>query len=145
MIGAGVRAVIQCPASARAGVAARGDLFFVERAPHAELFARCSLVVHHGGVGTPQSALRAGRASVVVPHAADQFYWGDLLYARGGGARPLLRTRLAARPLAARIRWALDRPQLTARAAELSAALAREDGAAATVDALERLAAGDRS
>lgn len=142
---AGVRAVIQCPASARGGLAARDDLFFVERAPHVDLFARCSLVVHHGGVGTTWSALRAGRASVVVPHAADQFYWADLLHARGVGARPLRRTRLAARPLAARIRWALDRPELTARAGELSAALAREDGAAATVDALERLAAGDRS
>ncbi|MFO0605101.1 MAG: glycosyltransferase [Polyangiales bacterium] len=139
---AGERVLIQCARHVAEGVDPRDDVFFVEHAPHGALFPRCSLVVHHGGAGTTQSALLAGRASVVVPHAADQFYWGDALYARGVAAKPLRRTRLDARFLAARIRWALDRPALTARAGELGAALAREDGPARTAVAIEELAAG---
>jgi sterol 3beta-glucosyltransferase/vancomycin aglycone glucosyltransferase len=142
---AGERVLIQCARHVAEGVDPRDDVCFVEHAPHGALFPRCSLVVHHGGAGTTQSALLAGRASVVVPHAADQFYWGDALYARGVAATPLLRTRLDARTLAARIRWALDRPALTARAGELGAALAREDGPARTAAAIEDLADGRAS
>jgi UDP:flavonoid glycosyltransferase YjiC (YdhE family) len=138
---AGVRVVVQCARPIAEGIDPGDDVFFIERAPHGALFPRCSLIVHHGGAGTTQSALRAGRASVVVPHAADQFYWGDALYARGVAAKPLLRTRLDAKALAARIRWALDRPALTARAEELARDIAREDGLAQTVAAIEALGA----
>jgi UDP:flavonoid glycosyltransferase YjiC (YdhE family) len=138
---AGVRVLIQCARHISEGVDGGDDVFFIERAPHGALFPRCSLIVHHGGAGTTQSAVRAGRASVVIPHAADQFYWGDALYARGVAAKPLLRTRLNAKALAARIRWALDRPALTARAEELARDIAREDGLAQTVAAIEALGA----
>lgn len=136
----GVRALIQCSRAVSEGLDAGADVHFVEHAPHAALFPRCSLVVHHGGAGTTQSALLAGRASVVVPHAADQFYWADALYARGVAAKPLLRKRLDAKALTDRIRFVLDRPELTARAGEVGRAIAAEDGTAKTVDAIEAMA-----
>src|SRR5271165_450159 len=51
--------------------------------PHAWLFPRTSLVIHHGGAGTTHSAARAGAASVVVPFAGDQFFWADRLRQAG--------------------------------------------------------------
>jgi UDP:flavonoid glycosyltransferase YjiC (YdhE family) len=43
-----------------------------EYAPHGALFARAAAVVHHGGIGTTQEALRAGCPELVVPHGFDQ-------------------------------------------------------------------------
>ena len=43
-------------------------------ASHQWLFPRCSCVVHHGGLGTTQAALRAGVPSVITPVFGDQFH-----------------------------------------------------------------------
>lgn len=136
------RGIVQAPASVIARAPRQADLCYIERAPHAQLFPRCSLIVHHGGAGTTQSAILAGRASVIVPHAADQFYWGDLLHARGVAARPLKRTKLAAPPLAARIRQVLDDPSVTARAGQLAESLRAERGADRAAELIEGALSG---
>jgi sterol 3beta-glucosyltransferase len=51
--------------------------------PHDWLFPRTSLIIHHGGSGTTHSAARAGVPSVVLPFAADQFFWAEQLRQRG--------------------------------------------------------------
>lgn len=135
------RGVIQAPAAISAQAPQRDDICYIERAPHDRLFPRCAAIVHHGGAGTTQSALLSGRGSIVVPHAADQFYFGDLLRARGVASRPLRRTGLAAGPLARRIRAVLDDGSITRRAEALAAALRAEDGCAATAAQIEAAAA----
>jgi UDP:flavonoid glycosyltransferase YjiC (YdhE family) len=42
-------------------------------------------VIHHGGLGTTVGALRAGRASVVVPQAFDQSFSAALVERAGVG------------------------------------------------------------
>lgn len=44
----------------------------VDYAPHAALFPRAAVIVHHGGVGTSAEALLAGKPMLVVPHGFDQ-------------------------------------------------------------------------
>jgi UDP:flavonoid glycosyltransferase YjiC (YdhE family) len=44
----------------------------VDRAPHQLLFPRAAAIVHQGGAGTLAQALRAGKPTLVVPHAHDQ-------------------------------------------------------------------------
>jgi vancomycin aglycone glucosyltransferase len=51
------------------------DCLSIGEVNHEKLFARVAAVVHHGGAGTTTSAMRAGRAQVIVPHLYDQFYW----------------------------------------------------------------------
>ncbi len=46
-------------------------------APHDWLFPRMAAVIHHGGAGTTAAGLAAGLPTVVVPHMADQPYWGQ--------------------------------------------------------------------
>jgi len=140
---AGARGVIQAPAAVTARAPRSDRICYLERAPHAQLFPRCSAIVHHGGAGTMQSAVLSGRGSVVVPHAADQFYWADLLYARGVAAKPLRRRMLAARPLAHRIRAVLDDPAIATRAGALAAALRGEAGAERAAELIERTALAD--
>jgi rhamnosyltransferase subunit B len=52
-------------------------------APHAPVFAKANLVVHHAGMGTLAEVLRAGKVSLVLPLANDQFDNGVRLRRRG--------------------------------------------------------------
>jgi UDP:flavonoid glycosyltransferase YjiC (YdhE family) len=45
----------------------------VDYAPHAAVFPRAAAIVHQGGIGTTAQALRAGKPTVIVPFAHDQF------------------------------------------------------------------------
>jgi UDP:flavonoid glycosyltransferase YjiC (YdhE family) len=67
----------------------------IDGAPHGHLVPRLSVVVHHGGGGTTAAALRAGVPQVVVPHIADQPYWGRRVQALGVGAAPIARKDLS--------------------------------------------------
>jgi sterol 3beta-glucosyltransferase/vancomycin aglycone glucosyltransferase len=93
---AGVRAIIQVPGIDET----EGDCLIVSRSPYASVFPRCALVVHHGGAGTTQTALKAGVPALVVAHIADQFFWGAHLAKLGVAAPPLKRRGLTAKTLA---------------------------------------------
>ncbi|HET8697793.1 MAG TPA: glycosyltransferase, partial [Gammaproteobacteria bacterium] len=69
----------------RAPANARGSRW-LPFAPHAPVFERVPLVVHHGGMGTLAAVLRAGKPSVVLPLANDQFDNGVRLRGRGVAA-----------------------------------------------------------
>jgi vancomycin aglycone glucosyltransferase len=86
---------------------------------HAHLFPRVAAVVHHGGAGTTTTAARCGVPQVVVPHAADQFYWGRRVEALGLGPPPLPRKHLTAHALAETLEATLDDEWLRSRAAEV--------------------------
>jgi sterol 3beta-glucosyltransferase len=40
--------------------------------PFSTLVGLCRLVIHHGGAGVTDAAIRAGLPSIVIPHFADQ-------------------------------------------------------------------------
>lgn len=56
------------------------DVKFIEYAPFLKLFPRMAAVVHHGGAGTVHAAARSGVPQVIIPHTADQYYWGERIY-----------------------------------------------------------------
>jgi UDP:flavonoid glycosyltransferase YjiC (YdhE family) len=93
----------------------------IDAASHARLFPRMAAIVHHGGAGTTAAAARAGRPQLIVPHMADQFFFGNLVHELGIGVAPIRRTRLRAAGLAQRLRTLLDDTALQARAAKLGA------------------------
>jgi sterol 3beta-glucosyltransferase len=134
----GARGIIQAPEALVSGLASDETAHFIARAPHAKLFPLCSLVVHHGGAGTTQSAVSAGRPSVVVPHAADQFFWGDRLHALGLAAKPLKRTSLTEGALGKRLSQALSDPGMRTRAEEVAKGIRLEDGPARAAELIEQ-------
>ena len=103
-------------------------VFVAGSAPHARLFPRVALAVHHGGAGTTAAVARAGVPQIVVPHIADQHYWGRQVFERGLGSRPIARCALTAAKLARAIRDVLSRPEIADRAREIKAGLDRTDG-----------------
>ncbi|MDN7556750.1 glycosyltransferase [Burkholderia orbicola] len=105
--------------------------------PHDWLFPRVAMAVHHGGSGTTHSAARAGIASVVVPFAGDQFFWANRLQRLGVAAAPVAGRRMDAVALARAIAFA-EQGETKARATELGARLAQENGLKQAVSAIER-------
>jgi UDP:flavonoid glycosyltransferase YjiC (YdhE family) len=97
--------------------------------PHALLFPRVALAVHHGGAGTSARAARAGIPQVILPHVLDQFPWSARIAERGLGPPPLLKQRPRTGSLVARIREALENTTMRERAAKLGRELAGRDGA----------------
>ncbi|MEO8482408.1 MAG: glycosyltransferase [Acidobacteriota bacterium] len=103
------------------------DVFVADFAPHAPLFARASVVVHHGGVGTTAQALRAGKPMLVVPHAHDQ---PDNAFRvrRLGVARVIDATRYRAGSVASQLRQLTQHGSYRARAADVHRVVAAERG-----------------
>lgn len=119
------------------------NVLCVGEEPHDELFRHVRAVVHHGGAGTTSAAVRAGVASVVVPHFADQFYWGSRLHALGVAARPVARRSVSGEGLARLIADALD-PAMGRRAELLAERVRGEDGCGRAVRQVERWVSGAR-
>jgi len=108
--------------------------------PHDWLFPRTSIVVHHGGSGTTHSAARAGVPSVVLPFAADQFFWAERL--RGLGIAPVTASvgRLTPAGLSRAIA-AARAPEMRERASTVGARMRTEDGLRMAVDKVHALLA----
>ena len=115
----GCRALISGGWAGLGAVPLPSDVMRVDTVDHNRLFERVSVVVHHGGAGTTASAARAGAPQIVVPHGADQYYWGARVHQLGLGPRPIPRARLDARRLEVALRGTLDAEITSIRAGEL--------------------------
>lgn len=129
----GVHALVQV---AGADTSGHPHLLAVTQEPHDELFGRVRAVVHHGGAGTTGAAVRAGTPSVVVPHFADQFYWGRRLHVLGVAPRPVPRAMASTRWLEGALEEALSAP-LRHRAVDLARRVEGEDGCGLAVRQVE--------
>ena len=106
-------------------------------APHGWLFPQMAAVVHHGGAGTTAAGLRAGVPSILVPHFADQPFWGQRVAALGVGPKPIMRHRLTAHKLAGGIDTAVSHQTMRQKAAELGLKIQAEDGLNRAVKLIE--------
>ncbi|WGW13766.1 glycosyltransferase [Saxibacter everestensis] len=132
---AGVRAVLQ-------GVqgASGPDAISIGSVPHEWLFPQTAAVVHHAGAGTAAAGLRAGVPTVSLPIYTDQPFWAARITSLGAGPRPVPYKELTTERLAAAITQATTTPAYAARARQLAAKLATEDGTAPVVTALRTAA-----
>lgn len=119
------------------------NFFVVGDTPHSWLFPRVSVVMHHGGSGTTHSAASAGVPSVVVPFAADQFFWADRLRRLGVAARAVSAGRVRAAALARGIAFAQS-AEARFRATALGVRMARENGLEKAVSVIEALTSRSR-
>ncbi len=133
----GRRLILQQPAGA--SPPATDDVHFVVGAPHARVFGRCAAIIHHGGAGTTQTAIRAGVPSVIVPHLADQFFWAAATERMGLGYPAPARRKVTVKTLAAAISRALQMGN--ERVQDLAASLHAEDGVGEASAIIEAVAA----
>ncbi len=100
------------------------------------LFPRVAAVIHHGGVGTTASALRAGVPSVGIPGFYDQPFWSRRVASLGVGPAPIPRRRLTAARLEAAVVEMTRGQGMWTRAQRLGAAIRGEQGVACAVGRL---------
>jgi sterol 3beta-glucosyltransferase len=141
----GRRAVLQSGWAGMGAPQLPASIYLLGAAPHRWLFPRMSAVVHHGGAGTTAESLRAGVPAVIVPHLADQPFWGARIAALGVGPRPIPRDKLTAENLSAAIRQAVEDPNMSQRAADLGAMIRAEDGISAAISIIEAYLSGESS
>ncbi|MFD8803003.1 glycosyltransferase [Streptomyces atroolivaceus] len=115
------------------------DILTVKDVPYAWLLPRVRAVVHAGGPGTYNDALRAGIPQVVCPFETNQRMWGEHLNRLGVAPPPVMQRDLTPEGLAADIRRAVTDPGITAAAARFGALLGAEDGLGAAVRVLEKV------
>ncbi len=106
--------------------------------PHALLFPRTAVVVHHGGSGTTAQALRAGVPQVVLPLLLDQFHHAHRLHLAGLAPKPVPMERVMAAQLSDAVEAALRLPAPPRRA--MQERLRDSDAGADIVKRVEALA-----
>jgi sterol 3beta-glucosyltransferase len=106
----------------------------VDPIPHDWLFPKCAAVVHHGGVGTTHSALRAGVPSIVIPFFGDQPFWGRRIDALGAGPSPIRQTKLTVTNLTKAIQVAVETGDIQKRASGLGERLRSENGVSRAIE-----------
>lgn len=115
------------------------NIYMVDDVPHHWLFERVSMVVHHGGAGTTGAGIRAGIPSVLVPHFADQFFWGRQVRRLGVGTQPIPAQKLTSTSLMNAIQACLGSTSMQECARQLGEKIRREDGLKQTQILLERM------
>jgi UDP:flavonoid glycosyltransferase YjiC (YdhE family) len=115
------------------------EVFVLESAPHTWLLPQMSAVVHHGGVGTTGAGMRAGVPNIVIPHFADQFFWGRQVATLGAGPQPIPRQKLTAEKLAQAITQTATDPTMRQRAATLGQKIRTENGLSHALQIFNRL------
>jgi UDP:flavonoid glycosyltransferase YjiC (YdhE family) len=51
---------------------AKKNILFIVAVPHSWLFPRCSVIIHHGGIGTTTTSILSGRPNIIMPVFFDQ-------------------------------------------------------------------------
>ncbi len=108
--------------------------------PHAQILARATCVISHGGQGVTQKALAAGVPACVVPFSRDQFDVARRVEMSGAGVR-LHHKRLSSKRLRTAVRAAITKRPGAARVAQ---AFANAGGPSAAATAVEELVLLDR-
>jgi sterol 3beta-glucosyltransferase len=133
----GQRAILQSGWAGIGDTQLPPNIFLLDAAPHGWLFPHMRAVVHHGGAGTTAESLRAGVPTVIVPHIADQPFWGSRVAALGVGPQPIPRKKLTVENLASAILRASGDSVMRERAARLGAKIRAEDGISRAMGVIE--------
>lgn len=116
---------------------------FSETVDHTALFPQCSLVCSHGGVGTVQAALAAGKPviSVCCLPTADQSFWADICTRRKLGPQWLWVDSLTQQRFATTVVKAINLLETyTRNAEEVAREMAGENSIENAINLLEEVA-----
>jgi sterol 3beta-glucosyltransferase len=113
------------------------NILYLDAAPHSWLLPHCKVFIHHGGAGTTAAGLRAGLPSIVIPHAADQPFWGRRVHVLGVGPAQIPIQKLTAPRLLAALAES-EKPLVIAAAQALGRQIRAENGLEAAIRLIEQ-------
>lgn len=113
----------------------RPEIKVVGQMSHDQLFGYASIVIHHGGAGTTASVLHAGVPNIIIPHIADQQWWGSEIVRLKAGLS--LSKRKWPEKLPTYVKRIEKQPAYAERAKAIAVTLSKENGGAMAVHTLE--------
>ncbi len=117
------------------------DIKVIDAAPYDKLFPLVKAVVHHGGIGTTASCLKAGKPFLTCPvlhPLGDQFFWGKIAYQKGVALYPQPIKKLQEEKFVTAVKELLENETLYTKAKGFSKQLNREDGIKKAIELIER-------
>lgn len=115
----------------------------VNYVPYSRVMPRASVIVHHSGIGTTAAAMRAGRPSVIIPFANDEF--DNATRARRLGVATVLKRKgLTERQLAEALKRVACSKTMMDAAENLGRTMQADDGPGRAADLVERTAKARR-
>jgi len=114
------------------------DVLQVSFAPFSEVFPACSVVIHHGGIGTIAQCLRAGVPALVVPGGMDQPFNAAQVVQRKAGLW-IPRKRYTTSRAKQALKTLLFTPAYREHAREIQRQILREDGVATVCAGVEQV------
>lgn len=112
----------------------------IQSAPYDLLFPLVRAVIHHGGIGTIASCLKAGKPFLTCPvlhPLGDQYFWGILSRSKGVAEYPLPLKEITETKLLERVSLLLGNEHLYDNAMLLAEQLSGEDGISNAITIIE--------
>jgi len=114
------------------------DVFYArEEMPFPWLFSRCSLVIHHGGIGTVAASLACGAPSIILPHISAQWRIAQTLRNAGVAGGVFNPAATDAGLLVTAINHALHDGHVKVSAEKWKRLLSQDQGAVTAADIIE--------
>jgi len=133
-----VRAIIQGWKTGVKQLTLPSNIYSAGSLPHSWLLPHCSGIVHHGGYGTTAAGFRAGIPALVIPHIADQFYWGQRVYELGVGPKLIRRVNLEGNELISSLSELVRNDNMSNLASKLGEGIRSEKGVENAVRLIEK-------
>jgi UDP:flavonoid glycosyltransferase YjiC (YdhE family) len=120
-------------------VYAKKNILFVKAASHEWLFPLVKCIVHHGGAGTTQAALRSGVPTIITPVFLDQFCHSHVVNELGvGKGFKYGMKRLTYNELGSAIK-AVQNEETCRRCKEVSMTIRQENGNESAAKAIQKI------
>ncbi|NOX85002.1 MAG: glycosyltransferase family 1 protein [Chlorobi bacterium] len=103
------------------------NIYTIGDTPHGSLFPKMACIIHHGGSGTTHTAARSGIPQFILPQIIDQYYWGNRIYKKGLGPKPVIPKKITVEKLKAVMRE-LENENYRKQAQQLAQSMQNEDG-----------------
>lgn len=104
------------------------NIYPIDYVTYSKLFPKMGLLIHHGGVGTTHCAARSGVPQIIIPHIADQFFWGERIYRLKLGPKPLNIFTLTSKEIIDRVNLVNSNPEFKINAMNMAKELIKIDG-----------------
>lgn len=101
-------------------------VLFVNFIPYESVLPKMYAMVHHGGVGSTHSGVKYGCVSIVIPHILDQLYWGELIFQKELGPKPIHISKLSRTLFESTLLDALHNKKYKVNAERMSLQMAQE-------------------
>ncbi|MBP0020013.1 MAG: glycosyltransferase family 1 protein [Cyanobacteria bacterium SBLK] len=115
-------------------------IYIVDSVPYDALFPHVKAIVHHGGIGTTAECLRAGKPMLICPilhPVGDQKFWGDLVYQKKIGVKPLPLAKATFKAFLESIERLLNNEELYNNSKKISEQISCEDGIGRAISIVE--------